>query len=371
MDMMKLHDLNQVAFIAGRSHIELAQKIANLLQINLHKCTIAEFGNAEIMIKIEENVREKNVYIFQTDTIGKNENGERISPNDYFIEMLLLLDAANRADANIATVITPSYFYARQERKTAGREPISAKVTANCIAVHHAKRLITMDLHAQAIQGFLEIPVDNLYAIKWLVAAYRHHVKNNISSDDYITLAPDAGGVPRARWMSEYLGLKMATAYKVRVGLDKPEVLDIAGDIKYKKCLTPDDIISSGGTLVELAEKAVDELRAKEIIPLVTHPSPKKDSLEKILNSDNIKTLVIANTVPIDYDVKIPYDKTLIIVDVSPIFAAAICMIENRESLSKVFQYRPSQLGLSYEILTSSGRELIVPEEDMVFANSH
>lgn len=274
-----------IKIFTGNSNIELAKDIAGHLKIPLSNAIVGRFKNGEIQVKIEESVRGYEVFVIQSMCCPVNED---------IMELLIICDALVRASATSVNVIVPYFGYAKQEKKTAGREPISAKLIANIMTVAGASRVITMDLHAAAIQGFFDIPVDNLYALPLFVHYYKH---KGLQGKDIVVVSPDAGGVARARLFAERLGTTMAVIFKRRPEPDKNEIIEMVGKVKGKKVIIIDDMISTGGTLVKGAEKLIEK-GAREIYACATHPILAADAIERINNSQ-ITEVAVTDTIPI------------------------------------------------------------------------
>src|SRR5437867_6751783 len=237
---------------SGNAHPELARNVADYLGMDLGQALVGQFANAETRIRIEENVRGADVFIMQSLSI----------PVDHHLmELLLMIDAVKRASAHRMTAVIPYYAYAKQEKKTAGREPISAKLVANLIATAGASRVLTIDLHAPAIEGFFDIPVDHLRAAPILV---QHFV--DLQSENLVVVSPDAGGVARANDFRQRLRAPLAIIAKQRPRPDVAEVLEMVGDVRGKTAIIVDDLISTGGTIAEAAhvlkERGAVDVRA-------------------------------------------------------------------------------------------------------------
>ncbi|MBV9332802.1 MAG: ribose-phosphate diphosphokinase, partial [Candidatus Eremiobacteraeota bacterium] len=231
----------------GNSNPELAEEIAKRLRLHVGKATVSEFKNEETRIEIGENVRGSEVFVIQS--ICRTPNGKGV--NDAVMELLLMIDALRRASAARITAVIPYYGYAKQDKKTKGREPISAKVIANILKVAGARRIVTMDLHAAQIQGFFDIPVDNLVAMPVLCNYLK---KEGLCDEKIVVVSPDAGGVHRAELFAKRLNSSLAIVFKRRPVPDVAEVTDIVGDVEGRVAVVVDDMISTGGTLAKAAE---------------------------------------------------------------------------------------------------------------------
>ncbi len=232
---------------SGTANPQLAEEIAKRLKLHVGKALVTEFKNEETRVEIGENVRGSEVFVVQS--ICKSPAGNGV--NDSIMELLLMIDALRRASAARITAVMPYYGYAKQDKKSKGREPISAKVIANLLKVTGAKRIVTMDLHAAQIQGFFDIPVDNLMALPVLV---NHLKREGLCDDKIVVVSPDAGGVHRAELFAKRLRSSLAIVFKRRPEPDVSEVTDIVGDVSGKIAVIVDDMISTGGTLAKAAE---------------------------------------------------------------------------------------------------------------------
>ena len=307
---------NLVIF-SGNSNPQLAQAIASYLEIPLGKALVKNFTNGETRVQIDENVRGAEVFVLQP-TCG--------NVNDSLMELLIICDALSRSSAKSITVIVPYYGYSRQEKKTTGREPITAKLVANLITVAGADRVITVDLHAAAIQGFFDIPVDNLVAMPIVVDYFRH---KGIPKEDLVVISPDAGGVSRARMFAERLGAGLAIIFKRRPRPEAVELMDFVGEIEGKTCLIVDDIISTGGTLLKAVDMLVEK-GASRVFAATTHGLFAGDALEAIERSP-IEEVIVTDTVPVAPQGKIT------VLSVAPLLGEAIRRNYFHLSVSKLF----------------------------------
>ena len=247
----------------GNSNPQLAEEIAKRLRLHVGKALVSEFKNEETRVEIGENVRGSEVFVVQS--ICKAPNGKGV--NDAVMELLLMIDALRRASAARITAVIPYYGYAKQDKKTKGREPISAKVIANLLKVTGARRIVTMDLHAAQIQGFFDIPVDNLMAMPVLCNYLK---KEGLCDDKIVVVSPDAGGVHRAEIFAKRLNSSLAIVFKRRPEPDVSEVTDIVGDVAGKVAVVVDDMISTGGTLAKAAE-AIKARGATRVYTVASH----------------------------------------------------------------------------------------------------
>ncbi|HON72261.1 MAG TPA: ribose-phosphate pyrophosphokinase, partial [bacterium] len=261
---------NNIKIFSGNSNIPLAEEIAKYLGLALGQGYATTFSNGETRVNIEETVRGCDVYIVQSLS----------NPVDHYImELLIMIDAMKRASAGRITAVVPYFAYARQDRKTRPREPISAKLLANLITVAGTNRVITMDLHAGQIQGFFDIPVDPLQASPILA----EYIRNNLNLDDSVVVSPDVGGVARARAFASRLHLPIAIIDKRRPAPNESEVMYIVGDVSGKTCIVIDDMIDTGGTLIKGAEALLED-GALDVYACATHPVFSGNAIENIKN---------------------------------------------------------------------------------------
>ncbi len=300
---------------SGRANRELSEKIANHLGIPLGQILIKNFSDGEIFVQLKESVRGRDVFIIQPTSYPANEN---------LMELLIITDAVKRASAKRITLVLPYYGYARQDRKDRPHVPITSKLVANLIVSAGADRILTMDLHADQIQGFFDIPVDHLFA----APVFINYLKENFSSfRDFVVVSPDAGGMPRARFMATHLGCDIAMIDKRRTGDNQSEALHIVGNVKDKKAIIVDDIVDTAGTLVN-AVNAIKEHGACEVYACATHPVLSGPAYERIENCE-LKKLLVTDTIPLKQ--KHPKIEVL---TVSHFFAQAIYHIHIEKSLS-------------------------------------
>lgn len=310
---------NLVVF-TGNSNPDLAKAIADYLEIPVGQALVGQFNNGEIRVQIEENVRGAEVFLVQP-TCG--------NVNDSLMELLIMCDALTRSSAKNITCIVPYYGYARQEKKTTGREPITAKLVANLMTSAGCDRVITIDLHAAAIQGFFDIPVDNLMSMKIMVDYFR---SKKIPKEELVVVSPDAGGVNRARKFAERLGAGLAIIFKRRPRPDAVDVMDFVGDIDGKTVLIVDDIISTGGTLLRGAELLV-ERGAKRVFAATTHGLFAGNAIEAI-EASCIEEVMVTDTVPIAEEAR---RGKVTVLSVAPLLGEAIRRNYFNLSVSKLF----------------------------------
>jgi len=304
---------------ALNSNRELASEIAVLLGCELGKCSVSRFSDGEIQINIEESVRGSEIYIIQSTSQPGNE---------HIMELLIMIDALKRASAKTINVVIPYYGYARQDRKARSREPITAKLIANLLEISGANRVITMDLHAPQIQGFFDIPLDQLIGVPILAQYFERK-----GLEDIVVVAPDNGGVVRARKMASILHAPIAFIDKRRPQPNIAEIMNIIGDIEGKNAIIIDDIIDTAGTIT-LAANALVEKGAKAVYACCTHPVFSGPAMSRIQSSP-IKELVITNTIELPEEKRIDKITSL---SLAPLLAEAIIRIHNEKSVSTLFE---------------------------------
>ena len=272
-----------MAIFSGNSNPGLVQKICKYLSLPLGGAKVKTFSDGEIQIEINENVRLKDVFVVQSTCSPVNDN---------LVELLLMIDAFNRSSAKKITAVIPYFGYARQDKKVAPRVPISAKLVADMLTVAGADRIITMDLHAGQIQGFFNIPVDNLFAAPVLI----EYIRNNFR-DDMVIVSPDAGGVERARAFAKRLNADLAIIDKRRDAPNQAKAMAVIGDVTDKVAVILDDMTDTAGTLTEAAH-AIKNAGAREIHACCAHPVLSGPAIERITDSD-LKSLVVTDTIPL------------------------------------------------------------------------
>ena len=307
--------------ITGNSNKNLSLRISKYLKNRLVRSTIKKFSDGEIYIEINENIRGNSIFVIQSVSSPANDN---------LMELLLSIDALKRSSAKNITAVIPYFGYARQDRKVVPRTSISAKLVSNLITKAGADRVVTIDLHAGQIQGFFDIPVDNLFA----TPIFARHIKRKIKNKNLICVAPDVGGTERARALGKFLNAGLAIIDKRRPAPGKSEVMNVVGYVKGKTCIIVDDIIDSGGTIVN-ASNALIERGAKEVHVYVTHGVLSGKSVEKIKNS-KIKRLIITDT--IDNAQRVKGSKNIEILTISHLVGEAIKRISNSTSVSDLFR---------------------------------
>ncbi len=308
----------RLRIFSGTANPSLAQEISAYLGAGIGEAKVGRFNNGEIQVIIEESVRGKEVFVLQTTSQPVNEN---------LMELLIMVDAFKRASAKHITAVIPYYAYARQDRKTRGREPISAKLVANLLSTAGVTRVVTMDLHAGQIQGFFDIPVDHLPGVPLLADYIRSKKLENI-----VVVSPDLGGVTRARNLADRLHSDIAIIEKRRPEPGVAEVMNLIGDVKGKTAVIVDDLVDTAGSLTEAANALV-KFGVKEVYACCTHAVLTNPALERIERSV-IKELVVTNTIPLPPEKQIPKIKVL---SVAPILGEAILRIYNEMSVSQLF----------------------------------
>lgn len=300
------------------SNKELSKEIAEHIGIELGESSVTKFSDGEIQINIEESIRGCEVYVIQSTSDPVNQ---------HLMELLIMIDALKRASAKTINVVIPYYGYARQDRKARAREPITAKLVANLLETAGATRVIAIDLHATQIQGFFDIPVDQLLGVPILANYF-----SNKNLDDIVIVSPDHGGVTRARKMADRLKAPIAIIDKRRPRPNVSEVMNIVGNIEGKTAILIDDIIDTAGTIT-LAANALMENGAKEVYACCTHPVLSGPAMDRIQNS-SIKELVVTNTIVLPEEKKIDKITQL---SVAPLLGEAIIRVHEQLSVSKLF----------------------------------
>ena len=309
----------ELAIFSGNSNKPLAEKICNYLGIKLGDVSVDRFSEGEIRVKINENVRGKDVFVIQSTCPPANEN---------IMELLIIIDALRRASAQRITAVIPYFGYARQDRKDQPRVPITAKLVANLITTAGADRVLTLDLHAGQIQGFFDIPVDNLFAVNIFVDYLK---KKKLK--DLLVVSPDVGGIKMARAYAKRLSADLVIVDKRRINDRDTEIMHIIGEVDNRTAILIDDIVATAGTLTE-AVSALSQHGAKEVYAAATHPVLSGSALERLKKS-NSKELIVSDTIPIEKEKMIDKIKVL---SVAKLFGEAIRRIHLGESISILFQ---------------------------------
>lgn len=306
--------------VTGNSNIALAQAVASYLEIPLTDCTVKRFADHEVYVEVHENVRGEDVFILQSTSFPAN---------DHLMELLILTDALRRSSARRITAVIPYYGYARQDRRSTGRTPISAKLVANLITEAGVNRVITLDLHAAQIQGFFDIPTDNLYGAPVIT----RDIKEHYNTDKLMIVSPDVGGVARARAIAQRIGADLAIVDKRRPRAGVSEVMNIIGDVSGHACVLIDDIVDSGGTLVNAAE-ALLKAGAKEVSAYITHGVLSAGAAERIANS-KLKELVVTDSIAETDGVRSA--KNIRRITIAPLIGEAIARTASEQSVSSLF----------------------------------
>ena len=311
-----------IDIFSGSSCIDLSDEVAKLLRIGLSSSQLGTFSDGEIQVEINENVRGHDTFIIQSTC----------SPADkHLMELMLLADALKRSSASKITAVVPYFGYARQDRRVrSSRVPISAKVVSDMFSSVGINRVLTLDLHSETIQGFFDMPADNIYATKLMV----EDISKNYSQDNLVIVSPDVGGVVRSRALAKYLGgLELAIIDKRRDEANESEVMNIIGNVEGKNCIVPDDIVDTAGTLCNAA-KALKDAGASKVSAYITHPVLSGPAIERITNSQ-IDELVVTNSIPLTQDGQ--KCSKIRVISIAPLISECIKRLSNEESLSAVF----------------------------------
>ena len=311
-----------IDIFSGSSCIDLSDEVAKLLRIGLSSSQLGTFSDGEIQVEINENVRGHDTFIIQSTC----------SPADkHLMELMLLADALKRSSASKITAVVPYFGYARQDRRVrSSRVPISAKVVSDMFSSVGIDRVLTLDLHSETIQGFFDMPADNIYATKLMV----EDISKNYSQDNLVIVSPDVGGVVRSRALAKYLGgLELAIIDKRRDQANESEVMNIIGNVEGKNCIVPDDIVDTAGTLCNAA-KALKDAGASKVSAYISHPVLSGPAIKRITNSQ-IDELVVTNSIPLTQDGQ--KCSKIRVISIAPLISECIKRLSNEESLSAVF----------------------------------
>jgi ribose-phosphate pyrophosphokinase len=314
----------QIQLVPGNSNRPLAESIAQALEIPLTKSVVKRFADMEVFVELHDNVRGEDVYVLQSTSFPANDN---------LMELLILVDALKRASARRITAVMPYFGYARQDRKPGPRTPISAKLVANLIERAGVDRVMTLDLHAGQIQGFFDIPTDNLFAAPTFARDIQERFKGFNLTEDVVVVSPDVGGVVRARALAKRLGTPIAICDKRRERAGMAEIMNVIGEVKGKRCILIDDIVDSGGTLVNAANALLKE-GATEVFAYITHGVLSGGAVSKIINS-SLKQLVITDSIQPTEAVKAA--KNIRVLAAAPLLAEAVARTAREESVSSLF----------------------------------
>ena len=306
----------------GTANPELAEEVSKILGIKISDADVGYFSDGELRVEIEENVRGHDTFIIQSTCSPTNKN---------VMEIMLIADALKRSSASRITAVVPYYGYARQDRRVrSARVPISAKVVADMFASVGIDRVLTIDLHSETIQGFFDMPADNVYATKLMI----EDIKENNERNEVVVVSPDVGGVVRSRALAKYLDdTDLAIIDKRRAATNESEVMNIIGEIDGKICIVPDDIIDTAGTLCNAAS-ALKNKGAKAVKAYITHPVLSGPAIERLNNSD-IDEIVVTNSIPLNKDAK--KCSKIRVISIATIIAECITRLSNEESLSEMF----------------------------------
>jgi ribose-phosphate pyrophosphokinase len=311
--------LERIRIFSGNSNVVLAEKICGNLGVPLGKASVTTFSDGETRVEINENVRGMDVFIIQSSCPPVNVT---------LMELLIMIDAMKRASADRITAVIPYYGYARQDRKVAPRAPITAKLIADLITTAGAHRVLSMDLHAGQIQGFFNIPVDNLFATPVLLEYMKKNFQNDI-----VIVSPDTGGVERARAFASRLGANLAIIDKRREGPNEAQVMNIIGHVRNKKVIILDDMVDTAGTVVRAAD-ALKEAGAVEVSVCATHPVLSGSAIERLEKSD-IKEVIVTDTIPLNSAAQAC--KCIKVLSVASLLSEAVRRIYYNDSISSLF----------------------------------
>jgi ribose-phosphate pyrophosphokinase len=312
--------MSSIQLVAGNSNRPLAEAIAGHLNQPLTTCQVRRFADMEIFVEIQENVRGRDVFVIQSTSFPAN---------DHLMELLIIIDALRRSSARRITAVVPYFGYARQDRRSSGRTPISAKLVANMITHAGADRVLTLDLHAGQIQGFFDIPTDNLYAAPVMVRDVQEH----LDTENVMVVSPDVGGVVRARALARRIGAPLAIVDKRRDRPGESEVMNIIGDVTGRSCILVDDIVDSGGTLCNAAEALLAK-GAKEVSAYITHGVLSGGAVARITSS-KLKELVITDSIQPTEAVRVA--RNIRVIPIGTLMGDAIARTAHEESVSSLF----------------------------------
>ncbi len=313
--------MRRMVLVSGTSNPTLSKKISEFLDVPLVNPQLRRFANGEVYCEIEKNVRGADVFVIQSTCAPVNEN---------LMELLIIVDALKRASAKSITAVVPHYGYSRQDRKSAPRTPITAKLVADMMTIAGSSRVITMDLHAGQIQGFFNIPFDNIFAspviLEW--------VQKNLDPTNLITVSPDAGGVERVRYYAKRMNAELALIDKRRTGPNVAEAMNVIGDVKGKDCIIIDDMIDTAGTLVQAA-KALKKNGANKIYAAATHPVFSDPAIQRLAECPELEAVIVTDTIPLSESAR-KLEK-IKVVTTADILAKAIHRTFNHDSVSSLF----------------------------------
>ncbi len=313
--------MKRIILVSGSSNVDLSKKISNFLDVSLVDPKLVRFANGEIYCEIDKNVRGADIFVIQSTSTPVNDN---------VMELLIMIDALKRASASSITVVMPHYGYSRQDRKSSPRTPITAKLFADLITVAGGTRVITMDLHAEQIQGFFNIPFDNIYAFPVMI----NYIEKNVYDESCVFVAPDSGGVERARYYAKKLKLDISMIDKRRIGRNKARAMNIVGNVEGKKCIIIDDMIDTAGTLIESC-KALKNNGALKVYAFATHPIFSNPALQRIKESEELDQVVVADTIALSEEAK--KINKIKILSIAELLSKAIHRTFNNDSVSSLF----------------------------------
>jgi ribose-phosphate pyrophosphokinase len=311
--------MDKLALFSGNANLQLAKDICEYLKISKSDALVGKFSEGEIRVKINENVRGKDVFLVQSISPP---------PNDNLMELLIMLDALRRASAQRITAVIPFFGYARQDRKDQPRVPITAKLVANLLTVAGANRVLTMDLHAGQIQGFFDIPLDHLFAVGVFFDYF-----DKLKLKDLVAVSPDVGGIKMARAYAKRLNAGLAIIDKRRASPEKTEAIHILGDVEDKNAIIVDDLIATGGSLIE-AVKALKNAKAKRVWAAISHGVLSGDAIGNVDKCSALEELIITDSIPLEDKKKHPKIKVL---SIAELLSEAIRRIHFEESVSSLF----------------------------------
>ncbi len=306
--------------VSGNSNPALAEAIATYLNVPLTKCVVRRFADMEIFVEIQENVRGEDVFVIQSTSFPAN---------DHLMELLILIDAVRRASGRRITAVMPYFGYARQDRKPGPRTPISAKLVANLITHAGADRVLTLDLHAGQIQGFFDIPTDNLFAAPVMI----RDIGDKFDASSSVVVSPDVGGVVRARGLAKRMGAPLAIVDKRRERAGESEVMHIIGEVEGKSCIMIDDIVDSGGTLCNAADALLAQ-GATDVTAYITHGVLSGGAVARITAS-KLKNLIITDTIQATEAIRV--SKNIRVLSIAPLMGEAVGRTAAEKSVSSLF----------------------------------
>jgi len=314
--------MKRIVLVSGTSNKELSSKISEYLSLPLVDPKLVRFANGEIFCEIEKHVRGADVFVIQSTSAPVNDN---------IMELLIMIDALKRASAASITAVIPFYGYARQDRKSSPRSPITAKLVADLLTVAGTSRVITMDLHAGQIQGFFNIPFDNIYASPVLT----QYIKSELLFENTVFVSPDAGGVERVRAYAKKMNCDIAMIDKRRTGKNIAEAMNVIGNVQDKDCIIVDDMIDTAGTLVQ-ACKALRKNGARKIYAAATHPVLSKPAIHRITQCEELEKVIVTDTILLTEEAQAC--SKIVVLSTAEILAKAISYTFNNDSVSSLFE---------------------------------